>query len=322
MQEILLHCSGHARQGRPGCKPSEDTQVHIAPLPQTRSGVDRDLRDLATTIRRLTIVALYHAGSGHPGGALSATDLLAQLYGVELNLWPEHTQDPDRDRFVLSKGHACPALYAAWVALGYAEKPLILSLRKLGGPFQGHPHVLDTPLAETSTGSLGQGFSAAIGMAIGLRRKISNARVYAMLGDGELQEGEVWEGAMCAGHYGLGNLCAVIDYNKLQSDDRNECIMSLEPLADKWRAFRWRVIEIDGHDMEEMSQAFSEARRERFKPTVVIAHTIKGRGVPFMENLPAWHGSVKLSREDCERALRSLGVSPSEIDGWIDGTRH
>ena len=296
--------------------------MHIAPLPQIRSNVDRDLRDLATTIRRLTIVALYHAGSGHPGGALSASDLLAQLYGVELNFWPGRTNDSDRDRFVLSKGHACPALYAAWVALGYVEKSLILTLRKLGSPFQGHPHVLDMPLAEASTGSLGQGFSAAIGMAIGLRRKISSGRVYAMLGDGELQEGEVWEGAMCAGHYGLGNLCAIIDYNKLQSDDRNESIMGLEPLADKWRAFRWRVIEIDGHDMDEMSQAFSEARRERFRPTVIIAHTIKGRGVSFMENLPAWHGSVKLSREDCCRALQDLGVARSELDGWIDGTHH
>jgi transketolase len=295
--------------------------VHIAPLPQIRSGTDRDLKDLAQEIRRLTIIALYHAGSGHPGGALSAADLLAYLYGIELNLWPGRLEDPDRDRFVLSKGHACPALYAAWVALGYAEKCEILRLRKLGAAFQGHPHVLDTPLAETSTGSLGQGFSAAIGMAMGLRRKISTGRVFAMLGDGELQEGEVWEGAMCAGHYGLGNLCAIIDYNKLQSDDRNESIMRLEPLADKWRAFRWRVVEIDGHDMDEMSQAFSEARKERFKPTAIIAHTIKGRGVPFMENIPAWHGSVKLSREDCGRALAGLGIASGEIEGWIDGSR-
>jgi len=286
--------------------------VHIAPLPQIRSGVDRELRDLANTIRRLSIVALYHAGSGHPGGALSAADLLAQLYGVELNLWPGREQDPDRDRFVLSKGHACPALYAAWVALGYAEKPQLLR----------DPHVLDTPLVETSTGPLAQGFSAALGMAMGLRRGVSTARVYAMLGDCELQEGEVWESALRAGHHGLGNLCAIIDYNKLLKDDRNESMMHLEPLADKWRAFRWRVVEIDGHDMAEMSQAFSEARRERFKPTVVIAHTIKGRGVSFMENIPAWQGGVKLSREDCCRALRDLGVPQSELDGWIDGTRH
>jgi transketolase len=281
--------------------------------------VDRDLRKLAQEIRRLTIVALYHAGSGHPGGALSAVDILAYLYGVEMNLWPGRLEDPDRDRFVLSKGHACPALYAAWAALGYAEKREILRLRKLGAPFQGHPHVLDTPLAETSTGSLGQGFSAAIGMALGLRRRVSKAHVYVMLGDGEMQEGEVWEGAMCAGHYGLGNLCAIVDYNKLQSDDRNESIMRLEPLADKWRAFRWRVHEIDGHDMEELSQAFSEARKERFTPTVLIAHTIKGRGVPFMENIPAWHGSVKLSREDTERALEGLGMPRADIEGWIDG---
>jgi transketolase len=159
-------------------------------------------------------------------------------------------------------------------------------------------------------------------MAMDLRRKISTARVYAMLGDGELQKGEAWEGAMCAGHHGLGNLCAVVDYNKLQSDDRNDSIMGLEPLADKWRAFRWRVIEINGHDMEEMSQAFSEARRERFRPTAIIAHTIKGRGVSFMENLADWHSNVTLSREDCCRALRDLGVPQSELDGWIDGARH
>lgn len=294
--------------------------MHIAPLPQI--GVDRDLRDLATTIRRLTIVALYHAGSGHPGGALSATDLLAQLYGVELNLWPGRTQDPDRDRFILSKDHACPALYAAWVALGFAGKPLILQLAKSGSAFEDHSDEINAHPGETSAGSFGQGFSAAIGMAMDLRRKISAARVYAMLGDGELQKGEAWEGAMCAGHHGLGNLCAIVDYNKLQSDDRNDCIMGLEPLADKWRAFRWRVIEINGHDMEEMSQAFSEARRERFRPTAIIAHTIKGRGVSFMENFPAWHGGMTLSREDCCRALRDLGVPQSELDGWIDGARH
>lgn len=296
--------------------------MHIAPLPHIRSGIDRNLRDLALTIRRLTIVALYHAGSGHPGGSLSAADILAQLYGVELNLWPGRENDPNRDRFVLSKGHAAPALYAAWCALGYIDRALITRLRKLASPLQGHPHVLDMPLAETSTGSLGQGFSAAIGMAMGLRRKLLDARVFTLLGDGELQEGEVWEGAMCAAHHGLGNLCAIIDYNKLQSDDRNESIMALEPLAEKWRAFRWRVIEINGHDLEELSQAFSEARTERLRPTVVIAHTIKGRGVPYMENVPAWHGSVKLSEEDCARALEGLGVPSMDIKGWIDGTQH
>lgn len=294
--------------------------MHTAALPKV-SGGDNELRELASDIRRLAIVSLYHAGSGHPGGALSASDVLATLYGVELNLWPGKIDNPDRDRFILSKGHAAPALYAAWAACGFFDRNLLRDLRKLGSPLQGHPHVLDTPLAETSTGSLGQGFSVAMGMALGLRKRNCDARVYTLLGDGELQEGQVWETAMCAGHYGLGNLCAIIDYNKLQSDAANESIMALEPLADKWRAFRWHVMEIDGHDLEELSQAFSEARRDRFKPTAIVAHTVKGKGVKYMENVPAWHGSVKLSRDDCVRALSDLGVGADEMDDWIDGTR-
>jgi transketolase len=288
--------------------------------PLNASG-DPDIQALAHTIRRLAIVSLYHAGSGHPGGALSCSDILAFLYGAELDLRPDRADDPERDRFILSKGHACAALYATWAALGFIDQGLLKRLRALGSPLQGHPSVCDMPLAETSTGSLGQGFSVAIGMALGLRHKRSKARVYVMLGDGELQEGEVWEGAMCAGHHALSNLCAIVDYNKLQSDAFNEEIMGLEPLADKWRAFRWRVLEIDGHDTDELSQAFSEARREVLRPTVIIAHTVKGKGVSFMENVPAWHGSVKLSREDCARALADLGASASELEAHLDGTR-
>ena len=283
---------------------------------------DPDMVNLAARIRRLSIVSLYHAGSGHPGGSLSASDILAYLYGVEMNLWPNDPTHPDRDRFILSKGHACPALYATWAAVGLIEPALLKTLRHLGSKLQGHPHVRDMPLAETSTGSLGQGFSVAIGMAMGLRRRKSPARIYALLGDGELQEGEVWEGAMCAAHHALANLCAIIDYNKMQSDATNDVIMGIEPLADKWRAFGWRVIEIDGHDLEEMSQAFSEARLERLRPTVIIAHTIKGKGVSYMEKIPAWHGSVKLSLDDCTRALTDLGVAAPDLEGWIHGTRH
>ena len=293
--------------------------MHTAALPKV-SGGDQDLRDLANDIRRLTIISLFHAGSGHPGGALSACDILATLYGVELNLWPGNIDNPDRDRFILSKGHAAPALYAAWAACGFLEPGELRNLRRLGSPLQGHPHVLDMPLSETSTGSLGQGVSVGLGMALGLRKRKNDARVFALLGDGELQEGQVWETAMCAGHYGLGNLCAIIDYNKLQSDAPNASIMALEPLADKWRAFRWQVMEIDGHDLDELGQAFSEARRDRFHPTVLIAHTTKGKGVKYMENVPAWHGSVKLSRDDCIRALSDLGVGPNEMDDLIDGT--
>jgi len=195
------------------------------------------LAEAARFVRKHVIASIYHAGSGHPGGALSCADILASLYGAELNIWPSATNDPDRDRFVLSKGHAAPALYAVGAHYGFCDAKAALALRKLGSPYQGHPHVADIPFIETSTGSLGQGFSVALGMAMGLKLQKRTSRVYALLGDGELQEGEVWEAAMCAAHHKLDNLCAIIDYNKLQSDDRNDSIMRLEPLAAKWRAF-------------------------------------------------------------------------------------
>lgn len=274
----------------------------------------------ATQIRRSSLAAIYAAGSGHPGGSLSCADLLAYLWTEELHWKPMNPTDDERDRFILSKGHACPALYAAVAEVGLIPHRMLFTLRKLGSPLQGHPHVLNTPWVETSTGSLGQGFSAAIGMALGLRYKGSPARVYVMLGDGELQEGEVWEGAMCAGHYKLDNLCGIIDYNKMQSDDLNENIMGLEPLRAKWEAFRWHVIEIDGHDFEEMSAAFAEARRMKGKPSMIIAHTIKGKGVSFMEGSPLWHGSVKLRDEELVQALRDLGTPEDEIVRYLDGT--
>jgi len=275
----------------------------------------------ASAIRALSIAAIYHAGSGHPGGSLSAADLLATLYGAEMNIWPERIDDPDRDRFVLSKGHAAPALYAAGAHFGFCTPEDTLTLRKLGSPFQGHPHVRDLPFVETSTGSLGQGFSVALGMAMGLKLKKSPARVYTILGDGELQEGEVWEAAMCAAHHKLDNLLAIVDYNKLQSDDSNANIMGLEPLADKFRAFGWQVQEIDGHDFDSILVALEHAFEEAGKPSIVIAHTIKGKGVPFMENVPHWHGSVKLTRQQAEDSLIALSRSKSEIARWLDGSR-
>src|SRR3984885_222894 len=199
------------------------------------SQLEAQLAEAARFIRCHAIAAITRAGSGHPGGAMSCADLLACLYGAELNVWPAAIDDPARDRFVLSKGHAAPALYAAGAYFGFCDKKEALNLRKLNSPFQGHPHVLDLPWVETSTGSLGQGISVAIGMAIGLRLQKIPARVYTMLGDGELQEGEVWEAAMSGAHHRLDNLCAVIDYNKLQSDNSNDAIMRLEPWADKWR---------------------------------------------------------------------------------------
>ncbi|MCP5432786.1 MAG: transketolase [Alphaproteobacteria bacterium] len=277
------------------------------------------LARIALEIRRLSLVGIYHAGSGHPGGSLSCADILAALYGAELAISPAEPQDEGRDRFVLSKGHAAPALYAAWAAVGLLDPAQVKSLRKLGSPMQGHPHVLDAPLAETSTGSLGQGFSAAIGMAIGLRHRHIPARVYTLLGDGELQEGEVWEGAMCAAHYRLSNLCALIDYNKLQSDDLNANIMGLEPLADKWRAFGWHVEELDGHDLGALLDALRRASEHGKGPSVLICNTVKGRGVPFMEGKPHWHGSVKIKEDEIFRALAALGMGEDEIREAVHG---
>ncbi len=275
------------------------------------------LRLAARFTRQHAIAAIFHAGSGHPGGALSAADILACLFGAELNIWPSTLTDADRDRFVLSKGHAAPALYAIAAHHGFCDARTALSLRKLGSPFQGHPHVGDLPFVETSTGSLGQGFSVALGMAMGLKLQRSSARVYALLGDGELQEGEVWEAAMCAAHHGLDNLCAIIDYNKLQSDDRNDAIMRIEPLAAKWQAFGWGVTEIDGHDIDQILFALHWARTGQ-TPAVIVAHTIKGKGVSYMEDVPHWHGSVKLTRDQAQQALESLDASDNEVKDLLN----
>jgi transketolase len=285
------------------------------------AGLASHLATKAALTRRLAVAGIYHAGSGHPGGSLSCADLLSVLYGAELSIEPRASLQPDRNRFVLSKGHAAPALYAVWAAYGHIPAHEALELRKLGKKAQGHPHVIDYPLSETSTGSLGQGFSTAIGMALGLRHQKIAARVYTILGDGELQEGEVWEGAMSAGHFGLSNLCAIIDYNKLQSDDRNANIMALEPLAQKWRAFGWHAVEIQGHDIPAILAAFDEARSIPARPTVIIAHTVKGKGVPYMEDQPLWHGSVKLTREQAETALVALGATDTDTKELLDGSR-
>ena len=250
---------------------------------------------------------------------MSCADILACLYGAEMNITADNLDDPNRDRFVLSKGHGAPALYAVASTIGLVEAKETLSLRKLGSPMQGHPHVEDLPWVETSTGSLGQGFSVAAGIALGLKHQTSDSRTYTLLGDGELQEGEVWEAAMFSAHYKLDNLCAVIDYNKMQSDDLNENIMGLEPLADKWRAFGWNAIEIDGHNINEILEALKEARTTKGRPTVIIAHTVKGKGVSYMENIPAWHGSVKLTDEDTETALADLGLDQDKIKEWMNG---
>lgn len=285
------------------------TQTHNDPA---------DLAAHAAQVRRYALTAIYGAGSGHPGGALSAADILACLYRSELRLDPADPDWPDRDRFVLSKGHSCPALYGALADRGLIDRALVPTLRKLGSPLQGHPFASQLPWVEASTGSLGQGFSQAIGMALGLRHAGRDARVYVMLGDGELQEGEVWEGAMCAAHYQLGTLCAIVDYNKLQSDNCPANIMGLEPLVGKWQAFGWNALPIDGHDIPAILVAFAAARACADKPTVIIADTVKGKGVGFMEGAPHWHGSVKMKDEELVSALDALGGDGAEID-WALG---
>jgi len=292
---------------------TREARLQVPPR-QLAATVER-LSKAARAIRQTAIAAIYHATSGHPGGALSSADLFACIYGAALRKGDDLT----RDRFVLSKGHGAPALYATGAEFGLCSVKDALSLRKLGSKCQGHPHVLDLPWVETSTGSLGQGFSVAIGMALGLKMKKSPARVYTMLGDGELQEGEVWEGAMCAAHHKLDNLVAVIDYNKLQSDDFNASIMGLEPLGDKWRAFGWHVQEIDGHNIALILEALDQAATADGKPHIIIAHTVKGHGVPYMENVPTWHGSVKMTVPQTEDALRALGVAESDLKKWIEG---
>ena len=287
------------------------------PLKALPPNLVNDIAASAAFVRQHAIASIYHAGSGHPGGAMSCADILACLYGAELNFWPDAVDDPHRDRFVLSKGHAAPALYAVGAQYGFCNKREALQLRKLNSKFQGHPHVLDMPWVETSTGSLGQGFSVALGMAMGLKIQKSQARVYTLLGDGELQEGEVWEAAMCAAHHKLDNLCAIIDYNKMQSDDLNANIMRLEPLAAKFRAFDWAVLEIDGHDIPEILNSFRRASSTHDRPSLLIAHTVKGKGVPYMENIPTWHGSVKLTRAQAEEALQALGASHEQIAEYL-----
>lgn len=272
---------------------------------------------IAARTRQLAIAGIYRAGSGHPGGAMSCADILAALYACELNIPGGNADDPRRDRFVLSKGHAAPALYAVWAAMGYVADDVPLALRKMNTTSQGHPHVLDLPLSETSTGSLGQGFSAALGMAMGLRLQAIPARVYTLLGDGECQEGEVWEAAMSAAHHKVANLCVLVDYNKLQSDDRNANIMGLEPFAAKWRAFGWHVVELDGHDIPSLLAALAEAAAHAAGPTVLICHTIKGKGVSWMEDQPLWHGSVKMKPEETRDALVQLGAGDADIAAWM-----
>lgn len=263
------------------------------------------LKIRARKIRYDIIKMIAEAGSGHPGGSLSSADLMTVLYFGQLRHRPQEPSWPDRDRFVLSKGHCAPVLYACLAESGYFPIEQLLTLRKLGSCLQGHPSCTDLPGVEVSTGSLGMGLSVAVGMALGARLDQKDTRIYCLLGDGETQEGQIWEAAMSAGHYHLDNLCAILDNNGLQIDGRVEDVMNISPIVDKWRAFNWHTIEIDGHDFAQILAAYEQAEKGKGKPTLIIAHTIKGKGVSFMENKEEWHGKAP-SKELTEKALKEL----------------
>ncbi|MBR2783554.1 MAG: transketolase [Firmicutes bacterium] len=262
--------------------------------------------EFAASMRREIIRMLAAAGSGHPGGSLSAADIMAVLFNEELRIDPQNPRDPGRDRFVLSKGHAAPALYAALALKGFLPVEELLSLRKLGSRLQGHPDAHKLPGVDVSTGSLGQGLSLACGMALAGKLDGRDYRVFALCGDGEQQEGQIWEAAMLAAHYRLDNLIAFLDHNHLQIDGNIERVLSPEPLADKWRAFGWQVLEIDGHDIAAIRAAVEEAKAVTGRPVMIVAETVKGKGVSFMENQASWHGSAP-NAEQAAQALRELG---------------
>ena len=264
----------------------------------------KKLEDKARNLRKDVIAMLSAAGSGHPGGSLSSADIVSALYFHVLRHDPKNRKWPERDRFHLSKGHACPILYAALAESGYFPKEELLKLRKLGSLLQGHPD-RRTPGIEVASGSLGQGLSVGLGMSLAARIDKLNYRVYVLLGDGELQEGNVWEAAMAASHYKCDSLCAIVDYNGFQIDGKVSEVMNIEPLVDKWKAFGWNVISIDGHNMKEILEGFDEAAKVKFKPTVIIAKTVKGKGVSFMEHVADFHGRAP-SESETKQALKDL----------------
>lgn len=265
-----------------------------------------ELAEKARRIRINALKAIHAAKSGHPGGSLSSADILATLYFGELNIDPKNPKMTDRDKFVLSKGHAVPALYAALGERGFYEVSEMMTLRQVGSKFQGHPNMRKVPGIEMSTGSLGQGFSAAVGMAVAGKIDKNPGRVYVLTGDGELQEGIVWEAAMQASHRKLDNLVAIVDLNGLQIDGKVSDVKCVCPVDEKFKSFGWNVISVDGHNFEELTTAFKEAKSSKGVPTAIIAHTHKGKGVSFMEDNAGWHGKAP-SDEELATAIEELG---------------
>lgn len=264
------------------------------------------LEEKARELRVAIVKTLHKSQSGHTGGSLSAIDMITALYFSKMRHDPANPGWEERDRFVLCKGHAAPAQYVALASAGYFPKEDLMMLRRLGSHLQGHPDSKSTPGVEVCTGSLGQGLSMANGMALGLKLDGRGNRVYALLGDGELQEGQVWEAAMAAAHYRLDNLCALVDANALQIDGEVAKVMNVAPIAEKFKAFGWHAMEIDGHDMEAILAALDHAESVKGAPTVIVARTVKGKGVSFFENKASYHG-VPPSDEELPRALECLG---------------
>ncbi|MGH2740381.1 MAG: transketolase [Actinomycetota bacterium] len=270
-----------------------------------RDALVEELAEIAKELRITDIEMLTEAGSGHPGGTLSAADMIAALYFYKVRVRPNAPDWPDRDRFVLSKGHCIPIVYAALAKRGFFDASLLKTLRKLGSPLQGHPDRARLPGIEASTGSLGQGLSVAAGMALAGKLDDATWRVYCMLGDGEVQAGQVWEAAMFAPRKGLDNLCAIVDQNQVQQTGKVAERLDIEPITSKWRAFNWHVREVDGHAMAEIVDALDEAELVVGKPTLIVSHTIKGKGVSFMELDSTWHGKAP-NKEEAEKAIAEL----------------
>lgn len=270
------------------------------------------LKQMAATIRSDIIDMICTAGAGHPGGSLSAADIVTALYFRIMRIDPADPGWPDRDRFILSKGHACPVWYAALAERGYFDKSHLATLRQLNSILQGHPDMHKTPGVDMTAGSLGHGLSVGVGMALSGKLRKKDYHVWIVIGDGESQEGSIWEAAMAGAKWQLDNLTAVLDRNHLQNDSCVDDLMPIEPLADKWRAFGWNTVEIDGHDMDQIVPALEAARSRKGAPTIVIAHTIKGKGVSFMENVAEWHGKAPC-KEEAEKALEEIRRCSCEI---------
>lgn len=273
-----------------------------------------ELQKTANQIRKSILKAVYSAGSGHPGGSLSAADVFTYLYFSEMKIDPNHPKLPERDRFVLSKGHTAPGLYAALAHRGYFPVEELTTLRRVGSRLQGHPCMQETPGVDMSTGSLGQGLSAAVGMALAAKLKNQSYRTYCLCGDGELQEGQIWEALMFAGHRKLDNLVVIIDNNHLQIDGTVEEVCSPYPIDEKLKSFGLHVITIDGNDMSQIASAMAEARETKGKPAAIVMKTIKGKGVSFMENQAGWHGKAP-SEEEYLSGMKELEKIDEELGG-------